>query len=350
MTMQSYTNKSSRSYLLTLLCLMALAACKPGKKAPDVSHIPVTVNIARFDKALFGIDTLQTAEGLKKLYAAYPAFLPAWLEHIMNFGRYNDSSAPVAAQTRALLGNRDFRQLQDSVQAHFHDLRWLENELAQAFRYTKYYFPAFRPPRVVTFTSAVSNYGAITADSILGIGLDMYMGSGFPVYGMLPDLPDYLVRRFSPEYITANCLQVLQQQLYPMPGPGSRLIEQFVAAGKQQYFLEQVLPETPDTIRLGYTKDQLDWCLDNERMIWQYFIQNELLYKADWQEAMHFIGDGPSTQGMPPGAPGRIGYFVGWRIMQKYMDGHPEVTLQQLMEIKDLVQVFNGSKYRPRKG
>jgi hypothetical protein len=212
----------------------------------------------------------------------------------------------------------------------------------------KYYFPAFKVPQVVTFISAIGNYGAVTVDTLLGVGLDMYMGNDFPVYANLPDYPVYMVRRFSPEYITTNSMQALAQQKYPMPAAGAKLIAQLVAAGKQQYFLDQVLPETPDTIRIGYTKEQLKWCFDNEQMIWQYFIQNELLYKTDWQEAMHFMGDGPATQGMPAGSPGRIGYFVGRQIVKKYMERHPEVGLQQLMENKDLMEIFNEAKYRPR--
>lgn len=346
--MQRYINKISGSFGLALLLLTAFTACSSRKKAPDVSHIQVSVSIARFDRDLIRIDTNHVEEGLQALLNRYPVFLPAYVEHIMEFGAYNDSARRIPLQTRLLLTNKDFRFLQDAVETKFTDLAPLEKELARSFRYMKYYFPAFKTPEVVTFISAIGNYGAVTIDTLLGVGLDMYMGSDFPVYAKLPDYPAYMVRRFSPEYITVNSIQALAQQHYPLPAPGARLVDQMVAAGKHQYLLEQVLPETPDTIRMGYTKDQLEFCNENERMIWQYFIQNELLYKTDWQEAMHFMGDGPTTQGMPAGAPGRIGYFVGLQIVKKYMEKHPEVTLQQLMENKDLAGIFNESKYRPR--
>jgi hypothetical protein len=328
--------------------LVILPACSSRKKAPDVSHIPVTVSIDRFDEDLIRVDTNRVAAGLEQLYHRYPVFLPAYVQHIMQFGAFADSSRQIPLQMRLLLTNKDFRYLQNAVQEKFPDLRWLEKDLAQGFRYLKYYFPQYKAPHVVTFISAIGNYGAVTIDTLLGIGLDMYMGNDFPIYANLPDYPAYMVRRFSREYITTNSMQAIAQEMFPQPGSGAKLVEQLVAAGKQQYFLEQVLPETPDTIRTGYTKAQLDWCNENEQMIWQYFIQNELLYKTDWQESMHFIGDGPSTQGMPEGSPGRIGYFVGRRIVAKYMDRHPEVTLQQLMENKDLLGIFSESKYRPR--
>ncbi|MCW3462877.1 gliding motility lipoprotein GldB [Chitinophaga nivalis] len=345
--MQSYINK----YTLLISCLMALSgitACHSGQKAPDVSHIPMTVNISRFDSALFTIDTNQIQPGLQRLHADYPVFLPLYVTDILNLGAYSDSSAAIHQQLRLFLTTADFRQLEKAVQQQYGDATALKEQLAQCFRYIKYYIPAFHPPKVVTFISGIANYGAITVDSILGIGLDMYMGENFPPYAQIPDYPDYMIHRFAPAYIATNCMQVLQQQLYPPARNSGGLLEIMIEAGKQQYFLDKVLPATPDTIKLGYTKEQLQWCHDNEQMIWQFFVQNNLLYSTDWQQINHFIGDGPSTQGMPEGAPGKIANFVGWQIIKKYMEAHPEVSLQQLMESKNLLDIFKASKYRPK--
>ncbi|CAL1521586.1 hypothetical protein [Chitinophaga sp. MM2321] len=345
--MQSYINK----YILltcSLFALLGAAACNSGKKAPDVSHIPMTVSIARFDSALFTLDTNNLQPGLAKLHADYPLFLPVYITDIMNLGAYSDSSREVMQQLHLFLTTPDFRNLETAVSEKYGNLASLQQQLTQGFRYIKYYIPAFRPPRVVTFISGIANYGAITVDSILGIGLDMYMGADFPPYAQIPDYPDYMIQRFAPEYITTNCMQVLQQELYPAARNSGGLLEQMMDAGKQQYFLDKVLPETPDTIRFGYTKDQLQWCRENEQMIWQFLVQNNLLYSADWQQINHFMGDAPSTQGMPEGAPGKIGFFIGYQIVNKYMELHPAVTLQQLMESKNLVEIFKAAKYRPK--
>jgi hypothetical protein len=339
--MRNYINK------VLILLILCCGACK-HKNVPDVSHIAMEVHIQRFDQELFKLDTNNIQTSLSQLDARYPHFLPTYIQQIMNFGPYSDSSKMVQLQTRMLVGNPDYRMLQDSINAHFPKLDELEKDLAQGFRYIKYYFPSFTAPRVVSFSSVISNYGAVTVDSTLGIGLDMYLGKDFPIYGMLPDYPGYMIRKFSKEYITTNAMQAIAQDMYPGADPSEKLIVQLVNAGKQQYFLEQVLPEVPDTIRLGYTKEQLDFCYENEQMIWQFFVQQNLLYKADWQDNMHFMNDGPSTQGMPEGSPGRIGYFVGGQIVKKYMESHKNVTLQQLMENKDAMQIFSQSKYRPK--
>ncbi|MBW8685649.1 gliding motility lipoprotein GldB [Chitinophaga rhizophila] len=349
--MRKYINKlagKGQLILSVLFLTSCISACK-HKNVPDVSHIPVNVQIDRFDQALFKLDTNNIQPALQQLDKAYPTFLPVYIEHVMNFGPYADSSKMIQLQTRMLVTNADYRLLQDSINAHFPKLTSLETELAQSFRYIKYYIPSFKiPQKVVAFSSVISNYGAVTVDSILGIGLDMYLGKDFPVYSMLPDYPMYMIRKFSPEYITTNCVQALVQQAYPGADAGEQLVIQLVKAGKQQYFLEQVLPETADSIRLGYTKAQMEWCDDNEELVWQYFVQQNLLYKADWQSNMHYMNDGPSTQGMPENAPGRIGPFVGWKIVQAYMERNPDLTLQQLMEEKDAMKIFSQSRYRPK--
>lgn len=349
--MRNYINKlagKTHRLLPVFVFMCCVSACK-HKNVPDVSHIAVNVQIDRFDQALYKLDTNNIQPGLQQLEKEYPVFLPTYIQHIMNFGPYVDTSKLVLLQTRMLIGNNDYRALQDSIDVHFPKLDALEKELAQSFRFIKYYIPEFSlPAKIVTFSSVISNYGAVTIDSVLGIGLDMYLGKDFPIYAVLPDYPMYMIRKFSPEYITINCIQALVQQAYPAAEAGEQLINQLISAGKLQYFLEQVLPHTDDNIRLGYTKEQTAWCKENELMIWQFFVQQNLLYKADWQNNMQYMNDGPTTQGMPEGAPGKIGSFVGWRIVQEYMKNHPEITLQQLMENKNATQIFSQSKYRPR--
>lgn len=343
--MQNYKNK----YFLFALFLAGwiISGCGGRKHIPDVSHIPVDVAIQRFDKEFFRIDTNNVPGQLKLLEKAYPHFAPTYFSQILNFGPLSDTNRLMPVQVRNFLANKDFRALQDSVEAHFSNMKPLEAELTQAFRLTKYYVPRFNAPKVVSFISAIANYGAVTMDSTVGIGLDMHMGADFPVYGMLPDYPAYIVRKFTPAYIPVNVMKVVQQDLYPPHEEGAQLVAYLIDLGRQQYFLEKVLPETPEEVRLGYTKEQLDFCNENEEMVWQYFVQNKLLYTSDWQDIMRYTGEGPSTQGMPAGAPGQIGAYTGYRIVQAYMRKNPEVTLEQLMATKDAMTIFNKAKYRP---
>ena len=343
--MQNYPKKNILYHVL--LAGVLAAGCNAGTKVPDVSHIPINVKIERFDELLFRIDTNNVAEGIKLLNNTCPDFAPTYFSDILGLGPFSDTSRRLAEGVRHFVGNKDFRALQDSVEAHFRNIAPVEQALTHAFRLTRYYLPYWRAPKVVSFISAIGNYGAITVDSLVGIGLDMHMGADFPIYRLVPDYPDYIIRKFTPEYIPVNVMRVLAQNYMPPKNDGTKMVEHFMDLGKQQYFLEKVLPETPEHIRLGYTKAQLDYCNENEQMIWQYFVRNKLLYTADWQEVTRYVGEGPSTQGLPGEAPGQIGAFVGYRIVQAFMKKHREFTLEKLVNTHQVMDIFNEAKYRP---
>ncbi|MCL6523745.1 MAG: hypothetical protein K6T34_03695 [Thermoflavifilum sp.] len=327
-----------------------LSGCMHQQKRPlpDVSHIQVPpIKIERFDQALTSLDTHHLHEALAALYKQYPVFMPVYFEQIMNYGPYSDTNQLLFTEVKAMLQSKDIHALQDTINKHFADLSWLENQLRQGFQYLKYYYPHYAIPRVVSFYSGLNNFGAVTVDSVLGIGLDMFLGENYPFYQQVADpYPTYMLHQFSPEYIVPNCFKVIEQQLYPPKQEGS-LLDMMVQAGKQLYFLDAILPHAPDSVKIGFTQQQLNWCKQNERMIWQYFIQNDLLYVRDMQQVMHYIGPGPSTQGMPKESPGNIGSWVGWQIVRKYMREHPQVSLLQLMQLNDAQKLLTDSRYRP---
>ena len=105
------------------------------------------------------------------------------------------------------------------------------------------------------------------------------------------------------------------------------------------------MPNANDTLKFQYTKAQLDWCYKNEKEIWKTFLEGDLLYSTD-PSINNFVSEGPSTQGMPQESPGNIGLFAGWRIVEKYSEKHPDITIQQLMKTEAKI-IFNESKYKP---
>ena len=121
-----------------------------------------------------------------------------------------------------------------------------------------------------------------------------------------------------------------------------------VEEGKRMYVLDMVLPETADTLKTGYTASQLKGCYENEAAIWNFFIENNLLYTADPSQIRDYTNDAPRTEALGQSSPGNIGLFIGWQIVKKWMTGKAKaVTLQQLFEA-DAKQIFQQAKYKPK--
>ncbi|HPD53498.1 MAG TPA: gliding motility lipoprotein GldB, partial [Bacteroidia bacterium] len=72
-------------------------------------------------------------------------------------------------------------------------------------------------------------------------------------------------------------------------------------------------------------------------------------FSADPNVLLKYAGEGPSTGGFPKESPGNIALYIGWRIVESYMERHPDVSIRQLLEEKDLNRVYQESGYKPHK-
>ncbi|MDR2971262.1 MAG: hypothetical protein LBU83_04950, partial [Bacteroidales bacterium] len=99
--------------------------------------------------------------------------------------------------------------------------------------------------------------------------------------------------------------------------------------------------------KIGYSKEQWEFCKANEDQIWRYFIENNLLFNSNHKNIRTFIFDAPFTTGFPHESPGRIGQWTGWQIVTAYMKNNPDVTLQELMNDCNYKEILQRSRYKP---
>jgi uncharacterized protein YjaZ len=71
------------------------------------------------------------------------------------------------------------------------------------------------------------------------------------------------------------------------------------------------------------------------------------LYAKQFMDYRKFIEDGPTTMGMPQGAPDRVGRWVGYQIVKKFMKEKPNMTFQDLIKIESGQEILTASKYKP---
>ena len=100
-------------------------------------------------------------------------------------------------------------------------------------------------------------------------------------------------------------------------------------------------------LKIGYTKTQMKDADANEAVIWDFFLDNELLNNAEQNIVKNYIGESPKTQELGEDSPGNIGSFTGWQIVKKYMSKNPKVRLDELMKM-DGRELYAQSKYKPK--
>ena len=119
--------------------------------------------------------------------------------------------------------------------------------------------------------------------------------------------------------------------------------------GKILYFLDAMFPNDEDSLKIGFSKSQLDFCRRNESKTWSFFIENKLLFNSNSNDYDKYISDGPTTNGFPRESPAMMGVWVGWQIVKKFMSENKNVSLNQLMNENDYQKILNLSKYKPVK-
>jgi len=329
--------------ILTGLVLLLLVACKT-RNTPDVSHIKVDVQIDRFEKAFFAIDTNNLPQGLAELRNAYPNFYPTFMRDILGI---NPKDTGTFSILKTILSG--YRSLNDTIQEKYSNLAWLKNELDYDFRYVKFYYPTYPVPRVITFMATLEAPGTILSQQYLGIGLQQYVGKNFSGYQLAPIqeiYPAYISRRFDREYISANCMKAIVDDIYPDKSAARPLIEQIIEKGKQWFLLDHFAPDAADSVKTGFTQKQLDWVQENEGNIWPVIVK-ENLYSIDPTTIQNYIGEAPYTQGMPQESPGNIGQWIGWRIVQKFADKNKKLSVQQVLQTPAKT-IFEEAAYRPK--
>jgi hypothetical protein len=348
-----YTHRwKNRVLFVVIINMLWISACDMGDNTPDVSDIKVELKSKRFDLELVKLDTNDLGNGLQSIKGQYPVFTDLFLDGIMGFriqGNYNNDNPAIQQGLRIFLTDKDYRGLFDTVKAHYPDTKDVEKELVKGFQYMKHYYPNYKIPQNITyFISGLNNYGALLfGENELAIGLDMFLGDGYPFYRSV-GLQDYLNVQFRKDYIPVAVFRNIYQDIHPDKLDDKTLLDLMLMRGKEQYFLSKVLPFKEEYERMAYTKVQYEDCEKNEGFIYNFFVQKDLLFSSKRERIFPFVNDGPFTREISDICPGNIGTWVGYRIILAYMKQHPETTMEELFKMDDSQMILHQAKYNPK--
>ncbi len=314
---------------LTLLLFLILISCsKEKQRSPDLEGITSDPEIVRFEQLFYNA----SADSLPQLQSDFPYLFP----------EPNPDSVWVNK-----MQNADERYLFEESQKKFEDFSDQKQRLQSLFRHMKYYFPSFQEPRVITMITQVDyNNKVLYADSMLFVGLDLYLGQDHEVYA---DFPGYVKQTYHPEHLVVDVADAMTGPML-RPAESNSFLSRIVQQGKRLKVIELLLPEISKREIMGYTDQQWDWAEQSETDIWKYFVQNELLYSTDAELSRRFIEEAPFSKfylEVDRDSPGRIGSWFGWRIVDAFMKNN-EAGIADLIRTEN-EEIFRRSGYKPKK-
>jgi gliding motility-associated lipoprotein GldB len=339
-------NSKLKHFCALLVITVLLAACKNNKDKIDLSNIKLEVHIERFDHDFDHLGKHPTPGQVAVLDKKYGPFYNDFVDRILNIspdGNFDNLKEMVAG--------KPYLDLKHEVDSVYPDLNKQEEELTDAFKRVKYYFPKKQLPQVYAYLSGFQAQTTL-GNGYVGVGLDMFLGAKSKFYpALINTFPHYLSRRFTPDNMVPRVIEgLIREDMFPESGRDKSLLAKMVYEGKMMYLMDRLLPAVGDSIKIGYTRQQLEWCQSFEASIWGYFIEENLLYETDYLKLQKYLNEAPFTPGLGEkneSAP-KLAIWTGWQIVKQYMARHPEVTLQQLLAQQDAQLILNEAAYHPK--
>lgn len=331
-------------YMLFFSTILLHFSCGNKPEIPDVSHIDNQTNLMRFETDLYKLKGKEIeAKDIESLRNEYGKFFDLYVERMIRVGRADDPS--IGYYLSKFLNDEGIGEIFSETLNKYPNTDKLNEELNKAFKLYVYYLDSMPVPKLYTFVSGL-NYAIVADSNMLGIGLDMYLGKECKYYPLLGH-PTYKIKNMDSPYIVSDAILSWLSVEFEEHETHNDLIGAMIHYGKLLYVAAKLLPETSDTILTGYTANQLEWCTNNEKEMWTYLVNNNLLFTQEKTLITKFMGESPFTPGFPEGSPGRTGHWIGWQIVSRYMKNNSQVTLPQLLRNDDYHGIFNQSKYKP---
>jgi gliding motility-associated lipoprotein GldB len=330
--------------------IVTIVSCRESTtiNRPNVSHIAVDINIERFDKELASLKLENIPKVNLQWQQKFGAFYTNYMQDMLLIGHPKDSSR-VKESLNQILKQKDFIDLNKAVAKVYPTLDKQEKELSKAFKYIKHYFPSYEIPRFVSYVSGFAFQTPI-GDDYVGIGLDMFLGADSEFYpALVQSIPIYLSRRFTPENITPRVIEaILREDLYPLPENAQNTLQHMVYNGKILYAMDVMLDNVLDELKIGYTKEQMQWAQKYQSDIWTWFLQENLLYSTDILRIQKYFTEAPFTPelGEKNESAPKLGTYMGWMMVRKFMGRNPSLTLTDLFAIEEAQVILEGSKYK----
>lgn len=227
----------------------------------------------------------------------------------------------------------------------------LQKELQDLFSHIRYYFPKFKTPKVYLFSSALQMvqdpifYDA--EGNLLFIDITGFMGDGNANY---KGLELYFQKSMNPQNIVPKVSQIFAENIITESPDHQKFIDKVILNGKIMMMQDAFLPDTPDYLKMNYTKKQYDWAVANEANIWNYFVESNLIFGDDPRLVERFISPGPFSKfytEIDNESSPMIGIFTGWQICKAYFKQKPETKLVDFLKL-DATKIFNEAVYKPK--
>jgi len=331
-----------RDLAVFLIFILVLAGCSSDVEEkcafiPDTKDISIELEIEHLEDSLPAITSKQQLVDFLARHITLRDFV---------FSRSSYPSDSVFInELYARFSNPHIDTLLFETKKVFGDGAYLESEFRTAFENMKYYYPGFQIPKIQLVITGLETDLFVT-DSLIVVGLDYYLGKNARYK---PNMYEYMLRRYQKNFIVPSVMLLygIDTRYNKTDLSDRTVLADMITYGKAYYFAKHMMPCVADSVFIGYTAEEIAGARANQDMIWKRLVEDEAFFDTSAETKQRYIAERPKTHEVGDQAPGRIGTWVGWQIFNSYASRKPDLTLPEIMKVKDARLIFNQSRYRP---
>jgi hypothetical protein len=327
--------------MASVTALFISVSCNRLSSNSDESSGLLTIN--RFDSALYNWVDTDTPEALAILTSKYAKLLSA-LDRTL----FEEPSTDTAVFYDRLINYYS----EPTLKSLFHDAityfsvdstttQTIQKELTEGLERLSDLSLTRQLPAIYFHVSGLRQ-NIIIADSLLSCSIDKYLGSGYPLYNDY--LRSYQRSGMIAERVVPDCLSAWLRAEHSFSGNEYVLAERMLYEGKILYVLSRS-GNYPLRRSLSLSEREELWFKEYERSLWTFINEHNRLYMPDIVSTSKFFQSAPSLF-ITPDAPGNVGSFIGYRIVEQYMQT-TGISCEELMQETDFQDVLKKSKYKP---
>lgn len=292
--------------------------------------------IIRYDRIVEDYVTTRNVATWQRLNTDFPRETQALVESVLRLGPIDAEG--IEDSLCAYYERPEMSRLRADVAKRFETLREVERPLGQAFARLQKDIPGFTTPRVYAQISCLHE-SLVVGDSLIGISLDKYLGADYPAYRHC----FYANQRVTmePDRIAQDCLifylNLLSRKQMP-PRRSMTLLECMVHQGKLNWIAAHALRKPLISVAAVMPATKA-WYQAHEHQVWQTLQQRHLLSSTDSALIHSVIYSSDAHPYFADTHSRGVGLWVGIRLVDRYMERHPEVTVAALLSETDYQKV-----------
>lgn len=225
--------------------------------------------------------------------------------------------------------SRYFKVFSPDVTKIFSDLEYLATNISRTLVKLHSLTDSIAiPDKVFTYISPF-NQQIVRVDDNLLIALNHYLGADYSGYD---GFESYRRSMKIPDRIPYDMVEVLVYTSMPFRADIEPTVLQQMIYEGVIVVLEMNAVEHPSlALAIGMSDNDLAWCKANEKRIWMKMVEEDMLFDTSYLLTSKLLDPSAATLVINSEAPGRVGRYIGYRIVQSFLQNRKEVDFDSLL-------------------